>query len=138
VADDTRFLEALDARADALAQAGRIGDAVAVLGEVARRCRQRGDAMGEARAVQRAGQRLCEAADPDPAIGIVMLLHAAELAEPEDDMFSDLVRNYVAGYQYTLTDAQFAALEPLLEREPAEVVAEAFARYRASAAGDSQ
>ncbi len=124
--------EGLEELSRAFAEAGRLGPAVAALGEVARLARAAVDASGEARALQLAGRLLCEApaGQDEPGRGLVMLLHAADIAGSVDPVVADLVRRYVTGFQYTLDDVRFARIEPLLDRDREEVVEEAFADYR--------
>ncbi|MDP2309007.1 MAG: hypothetical protein Q8P18_23490 [Pseudomonadota bacterium] len=124
--------EGLEDLSRAFAESGRMGAAVAALGEVARLARIAVDAAGEARALQLAGRLLCEApagAD-EPGHGLVLLLHAGDIAASVDPVVADLVRRYVTGFQYTLDDRRFAEIEPLLEQDREEVVRMTFARYR--------
>lgn len=125
-------IEGLEELSRAHAESGEIRRAVAVLGDVAARMRRRADAAGEARALQLAGRLLCEAppGQQDAGRGLVMLLWAGDLAASVDPVVADLVRRYVTGFQYTLSDAEFAAIEPLLDRDRDEVVQETFARCR--------
>lgn len=125
-AGETEALEDLSAL---YAEHARERDAVAVLGAIARRAREDVDAAGEARALQLAGRLLCEAPHgrDDPGRGLVVLLFAADLAASVDPVVADLIRRYITGFQYTLSDAQFAAIEPMLDRDREAVVAELFA-----------
>lgn len=130
--DDTRGLvEGWEDLSRAYAEQGRIGPAVAALGRMAALHRAAVEPLGEARALQLAGRLLCEAYGPerDAGAGMVMLLFAADIGGSEDPVLADLTRRYIEGFQYTLNDAEFAAIEPLFERPRAAVVAEAFARY---------
>lgn len=131
-------LERIYAFAGEAESSGRRGPAIAALGLVAAAARERADAALEAQALQRAGRLLCEAppGEAEPGPGLVLLLFAADLGATVDPVFADLVRRYVTGFQYTLSDAEFAAIEPLLDRERDEVVAETFARYRAHFPGE--
>jgi hypothetical protein len=130
--------EAFDEIARARAEAGQLAPAVAALGEVARLARLQVDAAAEARALQLAGRLLCEAptGEDDPGAGLVMLLRAGDLGASVDPLITDEVRRYVSGFQYTLSDARFAAIEPLLDADRDEVVTAAFARYRAACAAE--
>ena len=125
-------IEGLEELSRSYAESGAVRPAVAVLGQVAARMREAADAAGEARALQLAGRLLCEAppGDQDAGRGLVLLLWAGDLAASVDPVVADLVRRYVTGFQYTLSDAEFAAIEPLLDRDREEVVAETFARMR--------
>ncbi len=114
------------------ADTGRNGPAVAALGCVAERMRAEADAAGEARALQLAGRLLCEAPDgvAEPGPGLVMLLFAADIGGSVDPVVADLVKSYVAGFSYTLTEAQFSAIEPLFDADRDALVSETFLRYR--------
>ena len=130
--DTTGEAEGLEELSRAFSESGRAGAAVAALGDVARLARAAVDAAGEARALQLAGRLLCEApaGQDDPGRGLVMLLLACDIAASVDPVVADLVRRYVTGFQYTLTDRQFAEIEPLLDRNREDVVDEAFADHR--------
>ncbi len=124
--------EGLEDLSRAWADAGRNGPAVAALGCVAARMRAEADAAGEARALQLAGRLLCEAPDgvAEPGPGLVMLLFAADIGGSVDPVVADLVKSYVAGFSYTLTEAQFSAIEPLFDADRDALVSETFTRYR--------
>ncbi|MDP2316112.1 MAG: hypothetical protein Q8P41_24660 [Pseudomonadota bacterium] len=130
--DPSGQAEGLEELSRAYAETARMGAAVAALGEVARLARLRVDAAGEARALQLAGRLLCEApsGEDDPGRGLVLLLHAGDIAASVDPVVADLVRRYVTGFQYTLNDRQFAEIEPILDEVREDVVGETFARYR--------
>ncbi len=125
-------VEGLEELSRAYAESGRVGPAVAALGEIARLQRQAADAVGEARALQLAGRLLCEgdATLQDPGIGLVMLLWAADIGGSVDPVLADLTHRYVQGFQYTLSDRQWAEIEPLFEQNREAIVDVAFARYR--------
>ncbi len=125
--------EGLEDLSRAWADVGRTGPAVAALGRVAQRMRADVNAAGEARALQLAGRLLCEAPDgiAEPGPGLVVLLFAADIGGSVDPVIADLVKSYVAGFSYTLTDAQFAAIEPLLDADRDALVSDTFARYQA-------
>lgn len=131
-ADATGEAEGLEELSRAFAETGRMGAAVAALGEVARLARLAVDAAGEARALQLAGRLLCEApaGTDEPGPGLVLLLHAGDIAASVDPVVADLVRRYVTGFQYTLDDRRFAEIEPLLDQDREEVVRMTFARHR--------
>ncbi len=131
-ADVQGELEGLEELSRGYAESGSMGAAVAVLGEVARLARRGVDAAGEARALQLAGRLLCEAprGQDDPGHGLVLLLHAGDLAASVDPVVADLVRRYVTGFQYTLDDRRFAEIEPLLDQDRETLVRMTFSRYR--------
>ncbi|MFN7143775.1 MAG: hypothetical protein ACK4YP_08380, partial [Myxococcota bacterium] len=124
--------EGLEELSRAFAEDGRLGPAVAALGEVARLARGAVDAAGEARALQLAGRLLCEApAGQDaPGPGLVMLLFAADIAASVDPVVADLVRRYITGFQYTIGERKFAGIEPLLDEDRETVVERTFDEYR--------
>lgn len=139
VPDDHRgVIEGLEELSRAYAEDGRIGPAVAALGEVARLQRAMADAVGEARALQLAGRLLCEASGEaqEPGPGLVMLLLGADIGGTVDPVLADLTRRYVQGFQYTLSDAEWAAIEPLFDQDRSAIVDATFARYRARHAED--
>ncbi len=115
----------------AYAESGRVGAAVAALGRMAALHRAGAEALGEARALQLGGRLLCEGsgADRDPGAGMVMLLWAADIGGSQDPVLADLTRRYIEGFQYTLSDAEFAVIEPLFDRPRQAVVNETFLRY---------
>lgn len=130
--EDARgLIEGWEDLSRAYAELGRVGPAVAALGRMAALHRAAVEPLGEARALQLAGRLLCEAYGPerDAGAGMVMLLLAADIGGSEDSVLADLTRRYIEGFQYTLSDAEFAAIEPIFDRPRADVVAEAFARY---------
>lgn len=130
--DDARgLIEGWEDLSRAYAELGRVGPAVAALGRMAALHRAAVEPLGEARALQLAGRLLCEAYGPerDAGAGMVMLLLAADIGGSEDSVLADLTRRYIEGFQYTLSDAEFAAIEPIFDRPRADVVAEAFTRY---------
>jgi hypothetical protein len=59
-----------------------------------------------------------------------MLLFAADIGGSVDPVVADLVKSYVAGFSYTLTEAQFSAIEPLFDADRDALVSETFTRYR--------
>lgn len=115
----------------AYSEQGRIGPAVAALGRMAKLHRAAAEPLGEARALQLGGRLLCEAYGPerDAGSGMVMLLWAADIGGSQDPVLADLTRRYIEGFQYTLSDAEFAAIESMFERPREQVVNECFARY---------
>lgn len=130
---DTRGeVEGLEDLSRAWSESGRLGPAVAALGEIARLQRQAADPVGEARALQLAGRLLCEApgAEQDAGAGLVMLLWAADIGGSVDPVLADLTHRYVQGFQYTLSDAEWARIEPLFDQNREAVVDATFARYR--------
>lgn len=131
--DDLRgVIEGLEELSRGYSESGNLGAAVGALGQIAEIQRAVGDAAGEARALQLAGRLLCESSAPhqDPGPGLVMLLFAADIGGTVDAVMADLVHRYVRGFQYTLTDAEWEAIEPLFEQDRAAVVDFTFARYR--------
>lgn len=133
VPDDHRgVVEGLEELSRAFAESGRTGPAVAALGEIAGLQRAAADAVGEARALQLAGRLLCEAfgEQQEAGPGLVMLLFAADIGGTVDPVLSDLTHRYVQGFQYTLSDAEWSAVEPLFDQDRGAVVDATFARYR--------
>lgn len=131
--DDLRgAVEGLEELSRAWSESGRVGPAVAALGEIQRIQRMAADAVGEARALQLAGRLLCEAssAEQEPGAGLVMLLLGADIGGTVDPVLSDLTLRYVQGFQYTLSDAEWAKIEPMFDGDRAATVDETFARYR--------
>ena len=59
-----------------------------------------------------------------------MLLWAADIGGSVDPVLADLTHRYVQGFQYTLTDRQWAEIEPLFDQYREAIVDVAFARYR--------
>lgn len=132
-ADDLRgVVEGLEELSRAYSESGQLGPAVACLGEIAALQRLAADAAGEARALQLAGRLLCEAPSEaqEPGPGLVMLLWAADIGGTVDAVLADLTHRYVQGFQYTLTDAEWAKIEPLFEEDRDTVVNRTFARFR--------
>lgn len=115
----------------AYSEQGRIGPAVAALGRMAKLHRAGAEALGEARALQLSGRLLCEAfgKERDTGAGMVMLLWAADIGGTQDPVLADLTRRYIEGFQYTLSDSEFAEIEGVFERPRQKVVDDAFARY---------
>ncbi len=115
----------------AYSELGKVGPAVAALGRMAKLHRAAAEALGEARALQLGGRLLCEGfgADRDPGSGLVMLLWAADIGGSQDPVLADLTRRYIEGFQYTLSDSEFSAIEHIFERPREAVVNEAFARF---------
>ncbi len=111
--------------------AGRTGAAVALLGRCAERQAGRLDRAGYIRAAMLAGRALCEAWGPSREVpaGMAMLLFCEREAGRIDDSLARLLRDYLSGFQYTLSDAEFAAVEPWLELDGKAVVDATFARY---------
>ncbi len=131
-ANDTRGeVEGLEDLSRAYAESGRPGPAVAALGRMAKLHRAAVEPLGEARALQLAGRLLCEGygADRDPGAGMVLLLWAADIGGTQDPVLADLTRRYIEGFQFTLSDAEFASIEAIFDRPRALVVAEVLARY---------
>lgn len=124
--------EGLDDLARLHVEAGRLGPAVALFGEVAKVHATREDLAGELRALQMAGQLLCEGwgSDRDPTSGVLMLLWAAERGRRLDESLADMVENYITGYQYTLSDAEFSLIEARLNENRQTLILGVFAQYR--------
>lgn len=139
VPDDHRgVVEGLEELSRAYSEDGRVGPAVAALGDIARLQREAADAVGEARALQLAGRLLCEAFGEvqEPGPGLVMLLLGADIGGTVDPVLADLTRRYVQGFQYTLSDIEWAGIEPLFDQDRGAIVDATFARYRARFAED--
>jgi hypothetical protein len=137
--DDLRgIVEGLEELSRAWSESGKVGPAVAALGEIARIQRSVGDAAGEARALQLAGRLLCESsgAEQEPGPGLVMLLWAADIGGTVDPVLADLTHRYVQGFQYTLSDREWASIEPLFDKNRAAIVDATFARYLSRHAED--
>ncbi len=131
-AKDTRGeAEGFEELSRAYSETGRRAAAIAALGALARLARAAVDPAAEARALQLAGRLLCEApaGEDDPGAGIVLLLRASDIGGSVDAVIADLVRGYISGFQYTLSDARWAEIEPLLDADRADTVAAVFARY---------
>jgi hypothetical protein len=98
--------------------------AVSWLGQVWRLQRRHNDAAGEERALRLAGRLLTEGGSA--GTGLVMLLAALELAEARDPHTAHGIRQYIVGFQYTLSDAEFRRLEPLFEQPREPIISAAF------------
>ncbi len=124
-------VEGLEDLSRAYSECGRLGPAVAALGRMATLHRAAVEPLGEARALQLAGRLLCEGlgADREPGAGMVLLLWAADIGGTQDPVLADLTRRYIEGFQFTLSDAEFASIESIFDRPRAAVVAEVLARY---------
>ncbi len=109
----------------------RLDDSVALLGLVWRLQRAEKNAAGQGRALRLAGRLLAEGGSPGP--GLVMLLEALELAEVHDPHVAHGLKQYIVGFQYTLNDREFAAIEPLFERPREPQIWQAFAAARCRA-----
>lgn len=114
------------------ADAGRVGPAMALLGEIVRLQRSRRDRAGEVRAVLLGGRLLCEAwgETKDPGAGLVMLLWAEDAAHRVDDSLARMTRTYIEGYSYTLSPAEFAAIEPMFDLDRLAVIDATFGRFQ--------
>lgn len=114
------------------ADAGRVGPAMALLGEIVRLQRARRDRAGEVRAVLLGGRLLCEAWGDakDPGAGLVLLLWAEEAARRIDDSLARMTKTYIEGYSYTLSPAEFAAIEPMFDLDRLAVIDATFARFQ--------
>lgn len=134
LAREVGALEDLSAQA---AAAGRAGEAVAFLARIAELQRERGDREGRLRAVVLAGRVLCEAwgVSRDVPAGMVMLLWAEAEARRVDVSLAAMLKDYLTGFQYTLTDLEFAEVEPWLLLDRAAVVDATMARYLHEHAG---
>jgi hypothetical protein len=129
--DTVGQIEALeDLSRDRLSE-GRVGVAVALLGRCAELQAERGDRAGYLRGAMLAGRALCEAwgAERDVPAGMAMLLFCEREAGRFDDALARLLRDYLTGFQYTLSDAEFAAAEPWLELDGRAVVDATLTRY---------
>lgn len=124
-------IEALEDASREHASAGRAGAAVALLGVCTELQRTRRDKAGMLRAVLLAGRVLCEAwgSEREVPAGMVMLLWAEDAAHGVDESLARMVRGYLEGYQYTLSPAEFAEVEPFLELDRMAVIDATFARY---------
>lgn len=113
------------------ADAGRVGPALALLGLIVERQRGRRDRAGELRGVLLAGRLLCEAWGDakDPGSGLVLLLWAEEVGRRVDEGLARMTRSYVEGFAHALTEAEFAAIEPMFDLNRQAVVDATFARY---------
>jgi len=131
-ANDSRGeVEGLEDLSRAYSESARLGPAVAALGRMAKLHRAAVEPLGEARALQLAGRLLCEGfgVDREPGAGMVLLLWAADIGGTQDPVLADLTRRYIEGFQFTLSDAEFAAIEGIFDRPRALVVSEVLARY---------
>ncbi len=129
--DADGHVEALEDLSRDWQSAGRTGLAVAALGRCAEARATLGDRTGYLRAAMLAGRALCEAWGPEREVpaGMAMLLFCEREAGRTDDTLARLLRDYLTGFQYTLSDAEFAAVEPWLELDGRAVVDATFARY---------
>lgn len=110
---------------------GRTGAAVACLGRCAELQSERKDRAGYLRAAMLAGRALCEAWGParDVPAGMAMLLFCEREAGRFDEGLARMLRDYLSGFQYTLSDAEFALVEPWLELDGKAVVDATLTRY---------
>lgn len=106
------------------ADQGNRDEAVAWLGQVWSLQRREGVSAGEERALRLAGRLLTEGGEPGP--GLVMLLAALDLAEERDPHTAHGIRQYIVGFQYTLTDAEFTQLEPMFAAAREPIISAAF------------
>lgn len=107
------------------ADQGLRDEAVALLGQIWQLQRHHSEAAGEERALRLAGRLLAEGGEP--GAGLVMLLAALELAEVRDPHTAHGIKQYIVGFQYTLSDAEFARIEPVLDAPREPTIARAFA-----------
>ncbi len=135
--DVAREVGALEDLSRDAATADRAGEAVAFLARIAEIQRVRGDREARLHAVVLAGRVLCEAwgVGRDVPAGMVMLLWAEAEARRTDASLAAMLKDYLTGFQYTLTDREFSEVEPWLLLDPAAVVDATLARYLHEHAG---
>ena len=129
--DSVGEVEGLEDLARDAGTSGKAGTSVALLAVAAGVQAARADRAGFVRAVMLAGRTLCEAWGPDRDVpsGMVMLLWAESEARRFDDTLGRLLKDYLTGFQYTLSEAEFAEVEPFLALDPRAVVDATLARY---------
>ncbi len=125
-------VEGLEELSRAYSESGELGPAVSLLGAAAEVSAAGGDRSGEARAIELAGRLLCEAWGElrDPGAGLVLLLWSAELTHKVNTDLARMIEDYVRGYQYTLSNREFAAVEELLDLDRRAVVDATLLRFR--------
>ncbi|GEM_PF-5529192 len=123
--------EALEELSELAARLGQIDRSVALLGELRRVARQRVDLTDEARALSMAGRLLCERGKPGE--GLVMLAQAKEWSDLQNPELAELIEQYVVGFQYTLSHAEWEQIQPLLEGARTPLIEKAFAAARCRA-----
>lgn len=128
VASDAKDWRAVAAAQEELsrlaADQGDRDSAVSWLGQVWRLQQRQKNAAGEERALRLAGRLLAEGGSAGP--GLVMLLAALDLAEVRDPHTAHGIRQYIVGFQYTLSDAEFQRLEPMFDQPREPVITAAF------------
>jgi hypothetical protein len=131
--DSVGEVEALEDLSREFASTNRAGVAVALLGRCTEIQRTRRDKAGMVRAILLAGRVLVEAWGKDREVpaGMVMLLWSEDAARVVDEGLARMIRGYLEGFQYTLSPAEFAEVEPFLELDRMAVIDATFARYMA-------
>jgi tetratricopeptide (TPR) repeat protein len=130
-ADHRAAAAALEELSRLAADQGHRDEAVSLLGEVWMLQRREDLAAGEERALRLAGRLLAESGEVGP--GLVMLLAALDLAEARDPHTAHGIKQYIVGFQYTLTDAEFSKVEPFFSEEREPIIIAAFAAAAARA-----